>query len=557
MAYVGTKNASERVNKISQKTTSTEHYPTVSADEVKLSEKRLSPQSKRRVRQKIHDYITSYNSTAIGHQTTRNLQFSQVHGHYLDILINNVGDPFVLKPGINTKFLERAVLDYFAKLWNIGMPAPAVAEDHEKAYWGYVLSSCSEANLQAMYNARDYLRGLPPLNCDHICDKGRLSQLEDGLQDNGVVTSPNAFTPVAFFSEAAHYGHPKAMQVLQIKTFHELGSGHFPCPLTYPDDYPSNFCEDSLDSNGWPYLIPVDTDDLMHLPCLVKLVDSFAKRGYPPIVIFTSGTSFRGNFEDTQAAIGKLLPILKRNNLYKRRVYYESKVSTKFDVRHGFWFHVDGAFGASYLPFLEMAINNGLTDTTFPDGFPVFDFRIPEVMSITVSIYKWLGCPFPSAIYMTRKQNQLKPPSNPLYVDYQDTTLSGSRNGHTAMILWEYLSERSYEDLMERAARQAEMVKLTLSKFKDLEQEIDEDLWVSNGRGSLFVCFKRCRSDIVSKYSLGFNAVRTKTDQGVETRLYSRVCLMDHVDEGRIEKLFEDLRDPGAFPPQSPLEQNV
>ncbi len=469
MSYLRAKDAKDRLNKIPQKASVVKHHPSVSVDEVRLSEKGLSPQSKRKAWKKVHDYITSHISTAIGYQVKEAFQLSEVHGKYLDVHLNNAGDPFGANAGISTKPLECAVLDYFAKLWNINCPGSSATENHDDSYWGYIVSMGStEANLYAMYNARDYLGGWPLLNSDPISSKAKPSPVENG----DMITYPNASTPVAFYSEAAHYCQVKAMRILQIKTFNELGSGYFPCPLTYPDDYPDNFCKESLDSNGWPAVVPVCADGLMHLPSLVKLVDSFASRGYPPIVIFTSGTTFRGNYEHPQAAITELVPVLKRNNLYKRRVYYDAKDRTKFEERHGFWFHVDGAFGASYLPFLEMAINNGLIDDLFPNGFPVFDFRIPEVMSIALSFHKWLGCPYPAGLYMTRKKNQLNPPSSPLYIGCDDTTLSGSRNGHAVMIIWDYLSDKSYEDIMGRVVKHHEMVKFTLTKFKELEQEI-------------------------------------------------------------------------------------
>ena len=39
--------------------------------------------------------------------------------------------------------------------------------------------------------------------------------------------------------------------------------------------------------------------------------------------------------------------------------------------RKGYWIHVDGALGASYMPFLQMAYNQGCTD--IKPG-PIFDF---------------------------------------------------------------------------------------------------------------------------------------------------------------------------------------
>ena len=115
--------------------------------------------------------------------------------------------------------------------------------------------------------------------------------------------------------------------------------------------------------------------------------------------------------------------------MYHRRVSSREN-PTEFEMRNGFWFHIDGALGAGNLPFLEMAINKGLLQNMFPNGFPVFDFRIPEVMSISMSIYKWFGLPFPAAVHMMRKEYRMKPLSRPLSGISLSGTLGGSRGGH-------------------------------------------------------------------------------------------------------------------------------
>ena len=360
-------------------------YPTLTKDDVTLSAKALSRAQQERARTKIHDYLYTYKDTSLGYQGNQNLGGDMLK-NFSNLHINNGGDPFVRGTyGVNTKVLECAVLDYFAKLWHIDLPDLVDEEKRDDAYWGYIVSmGCTEANLYALYNARDYLSG-EPLLCSETkgscnakpcqTDTGAKCRTR-GMTD--ISSNPKAFTPVAFFCENAYYGQNKAMRILRINTFHELGSGHFPCPLTHPEDYPRDYSVDLLDENGWPRLVPVNADDTIHVPSLVKLVSAFTSRGYPPIVIFTSGSAFRGSYDDTQVAIDKLMPVLKEHGLYERHVHYSSKDPSKYDIRRGFWFHSDGALGAAHLPFLEMAIEKGAIENQFPDGFPVFDFRIPK-----------------------------------------------------------------------------------------------------------------------------------------------------------------------------------
>lgn len=84
---------------------------------------------------------------------------------------------------------------------------------------------------------------------------------------------------MVFFSQEAYFGHVKTLNILQLKSFNDLGSGLFPCPLQYPEDYPYKFSEELLDQNGWPYAVPCEEDDTMHVPSLLKLVTAFASRG--------------------------------------------------------------------------------------------------------------------------------------------------------------------------------------------------------------------------------------------------------------------------------------
>ena len=58
---------------------------------------------------------------------------------------------------MNTKWMERNVLDYYASFWNAKWPHDP--EDPE-TYWGYVSTmGSSEGNLHGIWSTRDYLQG--------------------------------------------------------------------------------------------------------------------------------------------------------------------------------------------------------------------------------------------------------------------------------------------------------------------------------------------------------------------------------------------------------------
>ena len=400
-------------------------YPVVRKEDVTLTQNGLSVQQREFAWNQLHSQIFSYQNTFLGFQSNQSVDFGRTK-EFLRVPLNNGGDPFSLSSlnSVNTKIMECAVLDYFAKLW--GIQQSDVSNEEDRAYWGYVTSmGASEANLAALFNARDYLAGFPLVYADADPDSSKVAtamrsrsaieiisdsmgskssspinvtassqdQRSENLPTADMKNNPNNFTPVTFFADESHYSFDKASQILQIKSFGAIGSGNFPCPLKYPDDYPTNFNPAVLDENGWPNAVPTEADGSISIPCLSKLVTAFVSRGYPPIVVFTMGTTFKGANDNPQAAINELVPILKQHNMYERRVY-SSEDPTKSDIRSGFWFHIDGALCAAQLRFLEMAMNEGLVPNMFPNGFPVFDFRIPEVKSIAMSLHKWLGCPF-------------------------------------------------------------------------------------------------------------------------------------------------------------------
>ena len=57
--------------------------------------------------------------------------------------------------------------------------------------------------------------------------------------------------------------------------------------------------------------------------------------------------------------------------MYERKHYIGDLTNPNSSfTRNGFWFHVDGALGAAYAPFLQMAFVNGYMKQKAP---PVFD----------------------------------------------------------------------------------------------------------------------------------------------------------------------------------------
>jgi histidine decarboxylase len=337
----------------------------------------------------------------------------------------------------------------------------------------------------------------------------------------------HTYHPIAFFSQDTHYSITKIVRALEIPTFYEIGEKEYKgqCPITsdrqWPKEVPS---ENGNEGSG-----AIDVDKL------IQLVEFFAKTGSPPLIILNMGTSFKGAYDDVEKVSRLLKPILEQNKLYTRKVEY---APGHFDERTGYWIHVDGALGASYLPFLDKAQDR------IKERIPKFDFSLPLVHSIVTSAHKFPGCPMPSGIYMTKRKYQIAPPDDPEYIGSPDTTFAGSRNAISPAVLWCYYANTSDEIEIEKALKVEETAKYAERKLKELEQNHQNSgyqLWVHRTPLSLAIIFRDPENrDIISKYSL--SQMKLKIDGEQEPRKYAHIFIMPSVTKELIDKLVEDLK---------------
>ena len=512
---------------------------------------RLTEPQQDNAHKKMLKFLGTQVSNFVGFQANMHMpQYPEVLQPYLGFHSNNLGDPFTAGAfTVNTKWLECNVLDYYASLWNGKWPYKREDPD---TYWGYVLTMGStEGNLYAAWNARDYLSGkflyYDSAKLARAFSKTQATPIPYGFyygQAKRVVAAPgkpvneNALSPVVFYSEDTHYSNIKATQTIDIPTFYSVGVHKYPkqCPLP--------------GSNGkWPEEVPSKDGALgpgsIDIDALAMLVDFFTKKGHPIYVVLNYGSTFKGSYDDVEEVGKRLIPILKRNNMYECQI--ELPNGSK-EIHKGFWFHVDGALGASYMPFIEMAAKNGLRTGMKPG--PVFDFRLDFVSSIVTSGHKWIGAPMPCGVYLMRNKYRIHSPEDiPIYVGSPDTTFAGSRNALSCAVLWTYISSHSYEEQVQKVIRCLDLANYVYMKLKKLEHDIQKDLWVTHSvEYSLSVYFRKPTDDIVFKYSLSDeNLVVNK-----HKRKYSHIYLMEHVTYAKIDELIKDLHQHGAFPKQEP-----
>ncbi|NLR58093.1 histidine decarboxylase [Chitinophaga polysaccharea] len=111
------------------------------------------------------------------------------------------------------------------------------------------------------------------------------------------------------------------------------------------------------------------------------------------------------------------------------------EILRKLAIRHHY-IHVDGALSGSYSAFLTPR--------------PAFDFA-DGADSIAISGHKFIGSPIPCGVVVAKKSNRDRIARSVAYIGSMDTTITGSRNGHSPLFLWYALKCMGVAGLEERA----------------------------------------------------------------------------------------------------------
>lgn len=145
------------------------------------------------------------------------------------------------------------------------------------------------------------------------------------------------------------------------------------------------------------------------------LEDTIRMNRHMPVIIMANiGTTMTEARDD----VGKIKAILK-------------KMAIK-----NYYIHADGALSGSYSAFI--------------DPKPSFDFA-DGADSIAISGHKFFGTPMPCGAVIVKKTNRDRIAKSVAYIGSVDTTITGSRNGHSPLFLWYSLKKHGIEGLKRRA----------------------------------------------------------------------------------------------------------
>lgn len=209
-------------------------------------------------------------------------------------------------------------------------------------------------------------------------------------------------------------------------------------------------------------------------------------RHKPAIVLTTFGTTMKEAKDD----VSKIKNILKSLAV------------------HDHYIHCDAALSGTYGAFMEPRIP--------------FDFK-DGADSISISGHKFIGSPIPCGVIITKRGNRDKISKSISYIGSLDTTISGSRNGHSPLFLWYALKQLGMDGLRARYKNGLEMAEYCKMRLKDM----GINAW--SNPGSLTVVMPKTSEDIKDKWQLA-----------TEGEISHIIC-MPNVTREQIDAFIEDL----------------
>ena len=209
-------------------------------------------------------------------------------------------------------------------------------------------------------------------------------------------------------------------------------------------------------------------------------------RDKPPIIFANIGTTMKGAIDN--------VPEIKRI------------IKSLAIPRH--YIHSDAALSGNILPWVENA--------------PGFDFAA-GVDSISISGHKLVGSPVPCGIALAKLENVKRIGRNIEYVGALDTTINGSRNGLSPLILWYAINSVGEEGFRRIVAESLRLADVAIEKFKAA------GIAAWRNAHSITVVFPRPSGKVMEKWQIA-----PYLD-------IAHIITLPHVDEAIIDELVADM----------------
>lgn len=204
------------------------------------------------------------------------------------------------------------------------------------------------------------------------------------------------------------------------------------------------------------------------------------------VVVVNCGTTVKGAFDN----LTRIQSILAKQNIQKKYI------------------HVDAALSGMILPFVETA--------------PRYSFD-KGVDSVAISMHKFFGVPLISGVVFTKKKYVEHVKQSIEYINSHDTTISGSRNGHTALYTWYIIKKHGMEKFKSDAHACLENARYLHGRLQS------EGVCAFLNPYSNTVYFNKPDEEVVRKWQLSCSG---------DT---AHVVVMQHVDKKKIDHLVTDI----------------
>jgi len=234
--------------------------------------------------------------------------------------------------------------------------------------------------------------------------------------------------------------------------------------------------------------IPTSYDGCMRLDLLRNEI--LKNKDKPVIINANIGTTVKGAVDNIDGIIG----VLKQIGI----------------PRDKYFIHCDGALFAMMLPFIQR------------ENKVSIDFTMP-IDSIAISGHKFLGCPMPCGVMITRKK-LMSPLMQPIeYLNSVDSTITGSRNGLSSLFIWNVIKSKGVIGFRED-------VEKTMINANYLLEELRKRK-ISSFKNSLSstVVLERPNQEFVKKWQLAC------------TGDIAHVVVMPSVDKGKLDLFLKEI----------------
>ena len=171
----------------------------------------------------------------------------------------------------------------------------------------------------------------------------------------------------------------------------------------------------------------------------------------------------------------------------------------------------------------------------FMDDAPKFDFRT-GVQSLSISGHKFIGSPIPCGVVLALKSNVGRVSRAVEYVGSLDSTISGSRNGFTPILLWYAIRKYGFNGFKKEVRECVRKAEYAVRKFND----VGVRAWRNDH--AITVVFPRPSEKLCRKWKLAV--------QDDEAHILCMPSISNKIIDDLSNDLLNEIKKNRIFPPE-------